>query len=825
MSFIVVRALFVWALLFSTSFCSAEELKFPLEEQTLAPLPRPLKGAVVGRSGDALMVAGGRDANGNLSDAVFVLADGAAQWQMLKLEMSVADAAFVTGEDAVVSVGGETAAGVSAAVFALQYSDGQIAQTLLPDLPAPITKAGAAIADGILYVVGGLGGDGKPVTDNFLALDLAAPDAWQVLPACPLLGLHRPIVTAQSGDVLVFGGPRLVNGAMRHSTDSWRYRAQALDATTQQGWLDMSDLPVPWHAATAFATGQSHVMILGGPQSADLADRVVIYHTIIDAYTTDSAWSNSLEAPTAIAHGEDGVQLVGLNGAIAADFRHVTKTLHSLDYVVIVVYLAIIVCIGLYFSKREKTTQDFFLGGRKIPWWAVGISLYATGTSAISFMAIPTKAWATSTLYGVEGLVGLLGMVAAAYLVIPIIRKLDITSTYEYLERRYNPWLCMWGSGLNIVFQLAGRMSVVLLLPSLALSAVTGFPVLPVIAALGLLATIYTVVGGLAAVIWTDVLQVVVLLGGALLAFVIMVSGSDGGAAGWWAISMDYDKIRVADLSFDYAQPVIWIVLLNAVLHVGTATSDQVMVQRVLATPDVRAARRSYLTLALIVLPGSLLFTFLGTAMFSYFRAHPEMLNPTMENIHALPMFIVNGLPAGVSGLVIAGLFAASMSSLDSSMNSVSTLLVTDFYKRFRPAATDQQCLSLGKWLTAAVGFFGTGAALLMATTEIKSMFDMWSQLVALVLGGFGGVFVLGMFTRRANGWGALLGAVSSIGITVAIKTYTDLHFMAYGSVAVLSCVAIGYVSSLFLPHRAVDLEGLTVFALRDAEDSRQRRS
>jgi SSS family solute:Na+ symporter len=813
MSFIAVRFFFVLALLLCASFCRADDLKYPLEERALASLPQALKGAIIGRSGDALLAIGGRDANKNLSAAIFALPDGAAQWQRVEFEIPVADAAFVTVGDEIVYVGGETAAGISAAGFKLQYIAGRIVQTSLPDLPVARTQAGAAFVDGKLYLIGGLGSDGKPVADNFLALDLAVPDRWQILPACPLTGLHRPIVAAQAGDVLVFGGPRLVDGAMRHSTDSWRYRAQALDATVERGWLDMSDLPVPWHAATAFATGQSHVMVLGGQRDVEMGARIVIYHTIIDAYTTDSAWSHSLEAPTAIARGKDAVQLVGRNGAITASFRHVTKTLHSLDYVVIAVYLAIIVCIGLYFSKREKTTQDFFLGGRKIPWWAVGISLYATGTSAISFMAIPTKAWATSTLYGVEGLVGLLGMVAAAYLVIPIIRKLDITSTYEYLERRYNPWLCMWGSGLNIVFQLAGRMSVVLLLPSLALSAVTGFPVLPVIAALGALATVYTVVGGLSAVIWTDVLQVVVLLGGALLAFVIMVFGSDGGVAGWWAINMDYDKIRVADLSFDYAQPVIWIVLLNAVLHVGTATSDQVMVQRVLATPDIKSARRSYLTLALIVLPGSLLFTFLGTAMFGYFRAHPEMLNPTMENIHALPMFIVNGLPAGVSGLVIAGLFAASMSSLDSSMNSVSTLLVTDFYQRFRPAATDQQCLSLGKWLTAAVGFFGTGAALLMATTEIKSMFDMWSQLVALILGGFGGVFVLGMFTRRANGWGALLGAVSSIGITVAIKTYTDLHFMAYGSVAVLSCVAIGYGSSFFLPHPKVELAGLTIYA------------
>ncbi|MGY8822604.1 MAG: sodium:solute symporter family transporter [Candidatus Latescibacterota bacterium] len=815
MIFVAVRAVSILALLLCTSLAEADELKYPLEEQSLPPLPESIEGAIVGRSGGALLVVGGRDTEGkSLSARAFVLADGAAQWQVLKIETPVADAAFVTVGDEIVYMGGETTTGIAATAFRVRYVDGELVSVPLPGLPAPIAQAGAVAIGEKLYLVGGLGRDGNPVADNFLSLDLAEPSPWQILPACPLSGLHRPIVAAQAGDVLVFGGPRWVDGARRHSTDSWRYRAQALDATVESGWLDMSDLPAPWHAATAFATGQSHVMVLGGPRDAEMDERVVIYHTIIDAYTTDSAWSNSIEAPTAIIHGKEGVQLVGRNGAITASFRHVTKTLHGLDYAVIAVYLAIIVGIGLYFSKREKTTQDFFLGGRKIPWWAVGISLYATGTSAISFMAIPTKAWATSTLYGIEGLVGLLGMVAAAYLVIPIIRRLDITSTYEYLERRYNPWLCMWGSGLNIVFQLAGRMSVVLLLPSLALSAVTGFPVLPVIAALGALATVYTVFGGLAAVIWTDVLQVVVLLGGALLAFIIMISGSDGGAAGWWAINMDYNKIRVADLSFDYAQPVIWIVMLNAVLHIGTATSDQVMVQRVLATPDVRAARRSYLTLALIVLPGSLLFTFLGTAMFSYFRAHPEMLNPTMENIHALPMFIVNGLPAGVSGLVIAGLFAASMSSLDSSMNSVSTLLVIDFYKRFRPHATDQRCLSLGKWLTAAVGFFGTGAALLMATTEIKSMFDMWSQLVALVLGGFGGVFVLGMFTRRANGWGALLGAVSSIGITVAIKTYTDLHFMAYGSVAVLSCVAIGYVSSLFLPHREVDLRGLTVYAL-----------
>lgn len=808
-----VLPFFLWVLCSAISAePSASEWSTPLQERVLPPLPHSVKDAVVGRSNGALIVAGGTGLDGAPSAAVFVLIDGAEAWRALRLERPLTAAAFSSVGDAIVVAGGRGDGGATAQSYVLRYVDGRLEQTRLPDLPAPVSHAGSAAIGDVLYVVGGLGADGRPVEENFLSLDLQNAVAWTVLPRCPLQGLHRPIVAAQAEDVLVFGGPQLIGRAMRHSTDSWRYRSKALDATTQRGWIDMSDLPAPWHRAAVFATGQSHVMLLGGPPGTELGKRIVVYHTITDAYAINAAWSGDVALPVAVRDGKARVYLVGTDRALRAELQPTNKRLHALDYAVIAVYLAAVLCIGLFFARREKTTQDFFLGGRSIPWWAVGISLYATGTSAISFMAIPTKAWTTSTLYGVEGLVGLLGTVAAAYLVIPIIRRLGVTSTYEYLERRYNAWLCMWGSGLNIVFQLAGRMSVVLLLPALALSAVTGVPVLPIIAALGALATVYTVVGGLSAVIWTDVLQVAVLLGGALLAFVVMVLGSEGGAAGWLQISLDYEKIRLADFSFDYAQPVIWIVMLNALLHVGTATSDQVMVQRVLATPDVRSARRSYLTLALIVLPGSLLFTFLGTAMFGYFRAHPEMLDPTMENIHALPLFIAHGLPAGVSGLVIAGLFAASMSSLDSSMNSVSALLITDFYRRFRPHASDAQRLALGKWLTAAVGFFGTGAALLMATTEIKSVFDMWSQLVALILGGFGGVFALGMFTRRANGWGALLGAVSSIGITAAVKAYTDLHFMAYGSVAIIACVAIGYVASLVLPHRPVDLAGLTVY-------------
>jgi len=806
----------------------------PLIEERLPDLPRQASGRIVGRTGDALVVAGGRDAHtGELLAEALVLPDGAEAWQLHALDEALADVATAAIDGEIICAGGETSGGVTSACFRLTYANGELTQTALPALPSPATQAGAAAVGSTVYIVGGLDEDATPVQSSFLRLDLEAATEWEALPPCPLVGLRRPIVMGQSGDVLVFGGQVERAGRLEVVTDSRRYRPQPLDATRAQGWLDMADLPVSWAAPAIFPTGQAHVMVLGGASvrpSVEPDDRILIYHTITDAYATHSVWSGQLAAPQAIAWGTEDVALIGARPggrgasatAVHISFAHITRTLHPVDYVVILIYLGFLLGIGVYFANKEKTTGDFFLGGRKIPWWVVGISLYATGTSAISFMAIPTKTWTTSTLYGVEGLVGLLGMVASAYLVIPIVRRLNITSTYEYLERRYNRYMRMWGSALCISFQMGGRMSVVLLLPSLAISAVTGLPVMPCIAVIGILATIYTVMGGISAVIWTDVLQVIALFGGAILAFVLMVLGSEGGISGWAAVNMEYEKFRAVDASFDYTQPVIWIMLLGAIIHIGTATSDQVMVQRVLSTPDIKQARRSYMTLALIVLPGSMLFTFLGTAMFSYFRANPEMLNPTMENIHALPLFIVHGLPAGLTGLVIAALFAASMSTLDSSMNSVSTLIVTDFYRPFRPGVTDRQCLILGKWLTGLVGVSGTGAALLMATFEIKSMFDMWMQLSALVIGGFGGVFILGMFTRRANGWGALIGAVASIGITACVKEFTPLHFWAYGSIAVLSCVAVGYLFSLVLPHRDVDLSRLTVYDLSDQTEDAQ---
>ncbi|MFQ5335301.1 MAG: sodium:solute symporter, partial [Flavobacteriales bacterium] len=311
------------------------------------------------------------------------------------------------------------------------------------------------------------------------------------------------------------------------------------------------------------------------------------------------------------------------------------------------------------------------------------------------------------------------------------------------------------------------------------------------------------------------VLQVVVLLGGTAIAFAMMISGSDGGLNGFIDINLEYGKFSAIDWKWDMTMPVIWVFMLNQLMTQANFPSDQVMVQRVLTTPDVKSARRSYILLGLIVVPGTLLFHLLGSGLFSFFHSHPGLLSPTMDNIQVFPIYIVEVLPAGITGLLIAALFAASMSTLDSGINSVTTVLLSDFYKRFNPKATETSILSKAKYTSAIVGIAATVIALLMARFDIKSMFDLWMNILALIGGGFGGVFLLGIFTRRANAKGVIIGAICSIVATVLVKYYTEVHFMLYTTVAVGTCVIAGWLTSLLFHRPAHTLEKLTIYTLQ----------
>lgn len=644
------------------------------------------------------------------------------------------------------------------------------------------------------------------VAGEFEITDLDSVPNWKsngpvYVDSLPSGKVANPGIITKDDAIYFFGG---------HAKDGltnkvWCYRTEPIDGFSDKGWMKLTKMPVKIPKPRVVETGQSHIFVLG-------KETAWSYHIITDTWSEIYVEPGFDPGDRLVAKKKYFLLLKKGEWSKKVSFISKTKTLATTDYLVIGIYMTFLILIGASAGRRTKTTEAYFLGKRKIPWWAVGISLYATGTSAISFLAIPEKTFSTNQVYGLGTLWGPIFMIIAAYTIIPILRGIKITSTYEYLEVRFSKAVRLFGAFVSIAFQLGGRMSVVLLLPSLALSAVTGINVFYAIFIMGVLATLYTVLGGITAVIWTDVLQVTVLFGGTLLAFFLLINGTDGGFEGFFEINNNYQKLHAIEWGWDLTLPVFWVFILNQMMTQAALPSDQVMVQRVLTTPTVKDARKSYILLGLIVVPGTILFHLLGSALFSYFHSNPEVLNPQMQNIQTFPLYIVEVLPQGVTGLLIAALFAACMSTLDSSMNSVTTVIIRDYYPALGRIRDDKKVLVEAKIITTIIGIAGTGIALLMATFEIKSMFDLWMEILGVVGGCFGGVFILGMFTTRANTKGAIIGAVLSIFITIMVKYLTDVHFMLFSTVSVVSCILIGYLASLAFPRPENNLNSLTIY-------------
>jgi SSS family transporter len=299
------------------------------------------------------------------------------------------------------------------------------------------------------------------------------------------------------------------------------------------------------------------------------------------------------------------------------------------------------------------------------------------------------------------------------------------------------------------------------------------------------------------AVIWTDVAQVFVLLGGALTALVLMIAKIDGGFSGLLEMANEADKFHMMDWGRDATLPVVWVVVVGQICaNLVPYTSDQTVIQRYLTTKTEAQARNAIWTNAFMTLPATLLFCGVGTALYGFYKTHPQNLDPTLQTDAIFPLFIVQELPPGVGGLVVAGIFAASMSSLDSSMNSLATVVTTDFYRRFKGPTDEQRTLVLARVLTAFFGVLGTGVALLMATFDIKSFMDLYIKLLGFIGGSLAGLFALGVFSKRANGPGALLGAIAGAAMVAFVQTYYPVHFFLNATISMGTCMVVGYVLS-----------------------------
>jgi SSS family transporter len=610
---------------------------------------------------------------------------------------------------------------------------------------------------------------------------------------------------------------------------------------------------IPREIAAAKDAGDAKRVARLSAESDRLYDRhsgfgrdVLSYSAVTDAWSKVGEFPSGDRAPTGPNVGPDDLTATGsqvtttavrwrggmvvASGEIAPGVRTRKVWTGKIDlgdvsfgtanWAVLSLYLVAIVWMGFRFASRSSTTDDYFTASGRIPWWAAGLSIFGTMLSAITYLSIPARAFGTDWSWFLVNM----GIVATAPIVLfaflPFFRKLKVTSAYEYLGVRFDGSVRCFGSASFICFQI-GRMGVVVLLPALALSAVTGIDILFCIVVMGVLSTLYTVLGGIEAVIWTDVLQVVVLVGGALAAVVIIVVQVDGGFGGiidtaWNANKLDLmTDFERHDLS--WAKDGILVILLGAVFNsILPYISDQAVIQRYMSVADESQARRAIWTNAILTIPASVLFFFVGTALWVFYRSSPEALVPIEKADQLFPWFIAQEMPAGLAGLVIAGVFAATMSSLDSSMHSISTVLTTDFYRRFRPHASELQRLRFARAAIVVLGVVGTFSALLMAQLDIKYLWDAFMSIMGLFLGTLGGLFTLGIFTRRPTALHAWIGVFASAGVLYVTKFHTDLHFLLNGVLSLGTCVVVGVIMSRVIPVSGHDVRGLTIYDLRD---------
>ena len=444
--------------------------------------------------------------------------------------------------------------------------------------------------------------------------------------------------------------------------------------------------------------------------------------------------------------------------------------LPAIDIAVLIVYLAGVVGIGCWVGRKGRNPDEFMAAGRKVPGWAVGLSIFGTYVSSISFLALPGKAYGGNWNAFVFSLsLPLTTWLAVKYFV-PFYRRSGEVSAYQHLEQRFGPWARTYAVICYLLTQLA-RMGTILYLLALALAPLTGWSMVTIILVAGVLVILYTLVGGMEAVIWTDVVQSIVFIGAALVCVLLLLTGLPRGPGQLLGIAAEHHKFSLGSFGGSLSESTFWVVLIyGVVINLQNFGIDQSYVQRYQTAKTDREAAKSVWLGALLYLPVSAVFFFIGTALFAFYTARPELLPASVDAANkpdaVFPHFIVAQLPVGITGLVIAGIFAAAQSTVSSSINCSATLILCDLYKRhLRPDASDAQSMRVLYAATLVIGVAGTGAALAMMS--IKSALDAWWQLAGIFSGGMLGLFLLGLISRRAKNPAAMTGV--AIGILVIV--------------------------------------------------------
>ena len=462
------------------------------------------------------------------------------------------------------------------------------------------------------------------------------------------------------------------------------------------------------------------------------------------------------------------------------------ETFGTLNYFVLGLYLTAMLGVGAFFSHRQESGEMFFLAGRKLPWLAVAMSMYASLTSAVTYLGLPGKAYAENISLIVAAFMS--PIIAPFILLIfyPLYHRLRVTTSYEYINKRFGQTAHYCVAGLFVLARL-GWLGTVVYAPAMAMSIVTGIPLWSCICMMGLLATAYTALGGLAAVVWTDVIQFIILIGGAVWVAVSLTNGTEGGIAQIMTEAQNAGHLHIADWKFSlYTMSGPAVALSFFFTMMQDYGTDQVSVQRLMASGSLRSTVKSVAFNACtdFFIIGLLLF--IGLGLFAFFQN--AELPEGISGDKVMPYYIIHYLPQGISGLLITAVFAAAMSSMDSGINSIATVVIKDFMK---PAGNEVQTARI---LTGILGVLATGVAFYASTLDsiLEAFFSFMGMFSAPVLA----LFLLGTLTRNGNFKGWLLGAAASILFSVWLQNLTKVNEIFFFPFSFGVCFSTALIAS-----------------------------
>lgn len=502
---------------------------------------------------------------------------------------------------------------------------------------------------------------------------------------------------------------------------------------------------------------------------------------------------------------------------------------HWLNWVVLIIYFLSMVGIGIYFSKRNKSTKDYFTASGRIPSWVTAFSIYATALSSISFIAIPASVYKGGAIMGWHPLGIIIMVIWAALVFVPFFRKVNVTTAYEYLGKRFDNGFRWIGSLSFILFHLI-RMAVVLYLPTLALKeALPSLNPVLLLVTVAFLCVVYTSLGGIEAVLWSDAIQTIILLFGAILIIIIGYTSVPGGmSVAFNTLIKDGKTIPKSAWEISMTGTTFIGILVGGFLNaIYSYIGSQDIVQRYSTTKNEDEAKKSVLINIPLLCMSIFIFTGMGTALYLFFK-FKEVLPNNIEGNTILPYFVINHIPLGISGIILAAIFAAAQSTVSSSLNSLSTCVTSDIISPLKKGLADTEKLKVAKFVSWIAGIFSTLLAIRFLQVGQGNMFLYFQAITGLLGAPIAGLFLIGIFSEKIDSKAAWVGFISSsltaiyIGnpvglLTKFFPTYTKpmLFELLMGLIVILACIIPAWIASFFFQNpKKQNINGLTYSTL-----------